>query len=246
MSRIYREYFEKYYLFQSGSHSIYKIPAKELINLHFDGSLKQWSKNRPADEERVSEIKQHYKETHHVDGTIRLAFINGEGLVCYESNHRRLALIEEIEFVLVDMLWDVTQKDIINEFTFINKAISVPELYVEIDFDAVTREKIINFVKGWTVKYKAFISTSARPNRPQFNRDVLTQEITTLWKEFNCPIEKLLKAIETLNDEYGHENFRFDHSNIKSPKILEKCKKGGLWLFAIHTSLVKKDIETLL
>ena len=101
-------------------------------------------------------------------------------------------------------------------------------------------------MKGWTVKYKAFISTSARPNRPQFNRDVLTQEITTLWKEFNCPIEKLLKAIETLNDEYGHENFRFDHSKIKSPKILEKCKKGGLWLFAIHTSLVKKDIETLL
>lgn len=248
MSRIIKEYITAHasMTYESGDHVMYVMNSDDLIELASDGTLKLWSRNRPVDEARVEEIREYISKTRHVDGTIRLAFIKGEGLVCYESNHRRMALIPGI-LVTVDILWDVTCERLIEEFIHINRAVSVPELYTEIDMDATAKEKIAAYVKDMaSFKYKAFVSTSARPNRPQFNRDVLTQEITKLWKDIGCPVDVLLNAIDAVNDAYRDEKLGTDHTKIKSTKILEKCSKGGLWLFAFDTSLNKDHIEKVL
>jgi hypothetical protein len=113
--------------------------------------------------------------------------------------------------------------------------------------DASSKEKIIEYVKNMaSFKYKAFVSTSARPNRPQFNRDVLVQDITKLWKDIGCPVDELLNSITRLNDAYKDEKLGADHTKIKSPKILEKCSKGGLWLFAFDTNLNRDHVEKML
>lgn len=246
MSTIIKKYFEEFKTHVSGDHAMYMVPSDKIIELGNDGVLKLWSRNRPADDARVDEIRAYIEKTKHVDGTIRLAYIKGEGFVCYESNHRRLALIPGI-LVIVDILWDVDQDWIVEEFIRINRAVSVPELYTTVDMDSTAKTKITEYVKDMaSFKYKAFVSTSARPNRPQFNRDVLTQDITQLWKNIECPIDDLLRAIDQLNEDYKNEKHGMDHTKIKSPKILEKCTKGGLWLFAFDTSLNADHIKRLL
>lgn len=248
MSRIIKDFIARNAVktHDSGDHAMYVMKSDDIIALTADGTLKLWSCNRPVDEVRVEEIRDYIMKTGHVDGTIRLAYVKGEGFVCYESNHRRMALIPGIP-VLVDILWDVEQGRIIEEFIHINRAVSVPELYTSVDMDATAKEKIVEYVKDMaSFKYKAFVSTSARPNRPQFNRDTLVQDITRIWKDIGCPVDTLLRAITTLNEKYKDAEFGMDHSKIKSSKIVEKCTKGGLWLFAFDTSLNKTHIEKLL
>jgi hypothetical protein len=244
-ARLVQQDVQQYHLYTSGDHAMYAIPAEKLMSLADEGTLKVWSGNRPADMARVEEVRKEQAESHHVDGTIRVAYIVNVGLVCYEGNHRRLALNPEISRVLVDILWNVSNDRVVHEFMLVNKAVSVPELYTEVDVDATEKNKITKFVADWCVKYKAFVSTSARPNRPQFNRDTFTQELTRLWKKFECPADTLLSAVERLNSAYANELLG-DRNKIKSENILKKCKVGGLWLFAFDTTLSAKDVEAMM
>ncbi len=246
MSRIIKQDINQFKSYESGDHYMYIMPSTKLIELSNEGTLKLWSYNRPVDEARVEEIKSYHEKTGHVDGTIRIAYILGEGFVCYESNHRRMALVPNMN-VIVDVLWDVSKERVIEEFIHINRAVSVPDLYTDVDMDATAKEKIVEYVKDMSsFKYKAFVSTSGRPNRPQFNRDMLVQDITKVWKDIGCPIIMVLKAIDSLNNAYKDEKFGMVHSKIKSTKILEKCSKGGLWLFAVDTNLNRDHIEKMI
>jgi len=239
-SAMFREYLKDAFVMDSGDHTLYAIPVSKLASM----DIHTWSRNRPADEGRVAEIRGQHIASGHVDGTIRLAFTRGEGLVCYEGNHRRLALTDNIERVLVDILWDVSQERIIEEFRLINKAVPVSELYTEVDMDSAARHKIEEFVRGWCIKYKAFVSASPRPNRPQFNRDMFTQELVRVWTELGRPkIEELLTAVECVNTAYGSEQLGFSKEAIKSERTLHKCTEGGLWLFALTGTLSKGHLE---
>jgi hypothetical protein len=239
-SALFREYLKDTFVMTSGDHHLYAIPISMLATM----DIRTWSRNRPADEGRVAEIRNHHLASGHVDGTIRLAFTRGEGLVCYEGNHRRLALTDNIEKVLVDILWDVPQERIIEEFRLINKAVPVSELYTELDMDSAARHNIEEFVRGWCVKYRAFVSASARPNRPQFNRDMFTQELVRVWTELGRPpAGDLLSAVESVNTAYGQEQLGFHKTAIKSERTLHKCAEGGLWLFALSGTLSKSHIE---
>jgi hypothetical protein len=238
-SRLLKKDIEGYEVCKSGEHTIYKMPALKLIQLSEDGDLDIWSKNRPPDDIRVSTIREYQQKTGHVNGVIHLAYVAGEGLVCFEGNHRRMALIPEIQTVLVDILWDVTQERIVQEFTAINQAVSVSSLYTDIDFDATARCQIQDFVNKLGLRFKAFLSPNARPNRPNFNKEVLSENISQIWKMLGCSVKDLVEAIEKVNYKYSTQ----DHSDIKSPKIIEKCAVGGLWLFAVDTQLNHKHIQ---
>ena len=244
-SRLVQQDIQSYFLYKSGEHHMYGIPAVKLMSLAEEGILKVWSGNRPADMERVNEIREQHIVSQHVDGTIRLAFIHSVGLVCYEGNHRRMALIPEIECILVDILWNVSNERVIQEFMLVNKAVSVPEIYTELDMDATEKNKLAKYVSDLCMKYKAYVSTSPRPNRPQFNRDTFTQDLTTMWKKFNCSAETLIQGIEALNEAYKNETIG-DHTRIKSTRILDKCSVGGFWLFAYDTQLNSTHLEKVL
>lgn len=80
--------FGKYLVHTNGNHKIYSVPASLLMQLTNAGKLKRWSGNRPEDEKRVAVIKEHLIRTHHVNGTIHLALLSDEGLVCYDLQSR--------------------------------------------------------------------------------------------------------------------------------------------------------------
>jgi len=211
-----------------GNHSVFWVSVDHFNKM----SIKRWKHNRPADQDRVKEIHEWMSQSKRMDGIIYLAQINND-LVCYESNHRREALVglEGMNLILVDILWNANNDMIKDEFVRINKAVSVPELYIENNpMDFVN--DIQNLVKKFCERYKKLKTNTDRPHRPNFNRDLLINEFTRVIREKGMDVEALTQRLETLNTELS----RRDRSKLP-PKVLQKCEESGLWLFAWSSKL---------
>jgi hypothetical protein len=216
------------------STNVYAIPMEIFKTL----DIKQWKYNRPPDLSRIPEIRDWMKQFRRMDGVLNLAYINGEGLVCFESNHRRLAL-EGLDIpVFVDIVWDATHEIVRQEFMRINKAVSVPELYVA-DTPATMRVELEDAVTAFRKKYSSMESTCNRPQRPNYNRDKLTDEIMRLQKELMIPVSDLMSRLYALNDKYAGA----DKSKL-TKKMIDKCEASGLWLFAWSQVIPTKDLQS--
>lgn len=211
-----------------GSHSVMWIPANVFQQL----PIHRWKFNRPADQDRVLEIHEYMKTSKRVDGIVYLASVNNE-LVCYEGNHRREAMkgIEGMHRVLVDVLWNATDEMVKDEFIRLNKAVSVPELYLG-DTSASAMEDIRTLVDSFCKNYKKLKVNSGRPQRPNFNRDMLTDEFTRVMREQNLTPPEFEKWITVRNRELSQQ----DRTGL-SEKIIKKCEETGLWLFARSSRL---------
>jgi alpha-L-fucosidase len=187
--------------------------------------------------DRVAEIHAHILASKRGDGIIYLADVGGE-VVCYESNHRREALKgvpDDIAPVLVDLLWNATDEIVKQEFMRLNKAVSVPELYV-------TEEAVVNAdelrvaVKDFCKKYASLKVTSGRPQRPSFNESIITDEFLKVTRDNKISVAEMLVRLDRVNVHLAAK----DKKKL-SEKIIEKCEKSGLWLFAYDTHLNSKD-----
>lgn len=217
-----------------GSHSMYWVPVKLLNSF----PIKRWKHNRPADEDRVTEIREAIKSKGRMDGQIYIASINDE-LVCYESNHRREALkgLDNLAMILVDVIWNATHELVKEEFLRLNKAVSVPELYLE-------EEKVINLYEGlkeavdsFCENYKKLKSSSNHPQRPNFNRDTILDEFYRVMKENNIGIDELSKRLMRLNADMSKR----DKSKLNE-RVVKKCEESNLWLFAWSSKLNEKEL----
>jgi len=217
-----------------GNHHVYWVPL-ELFNVL---PIKRWKHNRPADEDRVKEIHEHMKLTGRMDGIIYLACINDE-LVCYESNHRREALkgLTNLATVLVDVLWDTNHDAVKEEFLRINKAVSVPELYLEQEPNLNLYDGLKEAVDAFCENYKKLKSPSNHPQRPNFNRDTIFDEFYRVMKENNITVYELSNRLMTLNSEMAKR----DKSKL-SKRVIEKCEETNLWLFAWSSKLNAKEL----
>ena len=206
-----------------GSHSVYWMPADVFMKL----PIKRWKYNRPEDTTRVAEIREWINTSKRVDGVIYLACIDNE-LVCYESNHRREALkgVGGVHNILVDIIWDTTDEGIKQEFMRLNKAVSVPELSVT-DEPTIAIQEIRNIVDSFCDNYKKLRVSTNRPQRPNFNRDMLTDEFYRIMKEHSLNANQFVEYITNLNREMSMR----DKSKL-SAKVIQKCEESGLWLFA--------------
>jgi hypothetical protein len=176
-------------------------------------------------------------ESKRVDGMIYLACVDKE-LVCYESNHRREALegLTDVQSILVDILWDATDEMVKAEFLRLNKAVSVPELYVG-DDSAIDVGELIRMRDAFCEKYKTLKVTTGRPNAPNFNSDMVMNEFHRVMKENKIGPVELWTRLENLNDKMAQR----DKKKL-SAKVIEKCEKSGLWLFAWSRVLDGKEL----
>lgn len=216
-----------------GDHYIYWVPVDIFNQL----PIKRWKHNRPPDEDRVKEINEYMKKSKRVDGMIYLASVNNE-VICYESNHRREALkgIEGMNQVLVDMIWNATDDIVKEEFMRLNKAISVPELYISEEAEVVItglKEAVDQFCDN----YKEMKVGSKHPQRPNFTRDGILDEFYRVMKENKISIQELQRRLLKLNNEMANR----DKSKL-SEKVKQKCEKNGLWLFAWSSKLDAKEL----
>jgi hypothetical protein len=205
------------------NHSVYWIPCSIFNEL----PIKRWKHNRPPDKERITEIRTFMEQSKRMDGILYLACINKE-LVCYESNHRREALsgLEGMHPILVDILWDATDESVKAEFLRLNKAVSVPELYVSEETGIDTGD-LIEMRNAFCIMFKPAKVTSGRPNAPNFNSDMILDEFHRLMKETKLTPNDLWDRLIRLNQQMSTR----DRKKL-TPKIIEKCERSGLWLFA--------------
>lgn len=221
--------------FRISGTNVYAVPMSVFRTL----DVRQWKYNRPPDMSRVPEIHKWMKEFNRMDGVLNLAYIQNEGLVCFEANHRRLGL-EGLEIkVLLDIVWDATHEIVKHEFQRLNKAVSVPDLYI-VENDVNLRVQIEDAVALYRKKYPSHESSSGRPIRPNFNRDKLTDEFTRLQKELHISIPELLERLEKLNEKYKSR----DRSKL-TPTVQLKCGLSDLWLFAWSASIPTNELECL-
>jgi hypothetical protein len=216
-----------------GKHTVYWMPHTTFAKL----KIKMWKYNRPLDEERVREIRQWIDESKRVDGQIYLACIDGE-LVCYESNHRREALngVEGVHLIIVDILWDATDEDVKKEFQRLNKAVSVPELYVA-DVPTVSEAELRPVVEEFCDRFKSHRSSSNRCNKPNFIRDNVMDQFYRLCNELQIGPRELMERIA----RYNTTLLTRDKSKL-SPTVIKKCTESGLWIFAWSSQLCAKDL----
>jgi hypothetical protein len=217
-----------------GNHHVYWIPHESFNAL----PVKKWKHNRDPDPLRVQEIREFMQTSKRMDGIIYLACVDNE-LVCYESNHRREALkgVSGLSHILVDILWNTTHDTVKEEFRRINKAVSVPELYVE-ETPLATHDEMKPVVDAFCTTYKSLCSSAKHPHRPGFSREMIYEEFYRMLKETGYGLPELVRRLNDLNLALRSR----DKSKL-SDKVLAKCEATGLWLFAWSAKLNAKDLQ---
>jgi len=226
--------------------------------------ITRWSRQRPPAPERVKEIAAWIREHQDVVGTISLAWHPTERLVCYDGQHRLDALFQQVETqacasqthpspmemtVLVEIMWDTTEMTIMAAFQTINRAVPVSELYTD-PHDVVhsIKGEIADYVAGLAITYKPFLSTSAKPCRPNFNRDRLTEDLFHMWRDDlqeAVPFQRIIGALTRLNEMYDTEEWSVPRLKTvkKYPGIHKKCSAHKFWIFAEYGRLPVEELK---
>ena len=230
-------------------HQTCLIPFDVFANM----PIRRWRHNRPSDEDRVAEIREFMCVSKRVDGIIYLAAV-GQELVCYESNHRREALvgignvIPDIRPILVDVIWNATDELIKNEFFRLNKAVSVPDLYIDPsdgDDGVVLNnygsiQQFIAARDSFCRRYPSLKVTTARPQKPNFNSDNLIDDLAKVVAVNNISIQEMMRRLDVLNAKLACS----DRTKL-TQKVIDKCEKSGCWLFAFHGRLIPADFAAV-
>lgn len=214
-------------LYNHGAHKGFLVKWKLVAPL-----VKKWSKNRDPDQERVNEMKQHHQAGGYLPNHIHLAELPGEGLVCYDGNHRRMVFNDFPDVLcVIDVIFMASESQIYNEFEYINKAVQVPALYLPTT-TPVPKDDIIALVKTYEQKYKSFLSTSARCHAPHFNRDMFVDNVHEIYQQFQgtLSVSELGVLLNKLNQAYSNELLCRPHRFYRDT-VLDKCKKHDFWLF---------------
>ena len=215
-------------IYTHGKHAGFVLKYK-----HLKPICKKWSKNRPPDTTRVQDMYEYHMGGGYIPKLMHFAELKDEGLVCYDGNHRRecLQMIGDGEVeCIVDIMFEATIDDVIESFKMINKAVDVPEIYLEDSMNI--KDDVLELVKKYETEFKMFISKSAKCRSPNFNRDVFTENITKIYRFMNGSktIKEIDELLQILNREYSKNKICKSHSHYKEP-VIEKCKKYNLWLF---------------
>lgn len=226
-------------IFKEGDITMMKADLKYLDS----HSFKNWSKNRPPDPIRVSQIAEFYRNnnTKLVPGIISIWQPSNEkeNRWVYDGIHRLMAAFEYGEPMIVLLQFRFTDKeqDIIDDFIHLNKSISVPFVYI--DNDQIKKRVCEKIVGDLCSRYPSFVSPSKRPNRCNFNRDLLMDFFSELDLDFQKPgIDTLIQLeLEKLNLK-AKEHVLKNH--IAFPN---KCAFHNFYLFFLEKSTMKETLE---
>lgn len=215
-----------------------------------------WEKNRTPDDSRVVDmvvwLKRHKLHVL-LPGTISAwKRPNSDIFVIYDGIHRLEAAKMyqynnndlDIKCIFHATITD-NENDIVDNFININKSISVPFIYNPPSYSDVTEIKRIkckNIISEICSKYPYFLSPSKRPQKPNFNRDMLSDFIYDLDIDFtkdNCE-RILLQILEKLNLQAKQ--------TVQNNKLFfpQKCEKYNFYLFYLPLEQIKNTIERVI
>jgi len=201
-----------------------------------------WSRNRPADESRVSDIVEYYQLQHRqmVDGMIYV-WNHENRYWIYDGIHRFEAVLQVSHEMCMMVCHVITKReeDIIQHFITLNKSIHVPTLYLDMTENHYKKNVCESVAKNLCYDYPNFVSQSRNPNTYNFNRDQLIEFLSTLSIDFQKPnvIPHIMEHLKELNrfSEKIHEKRR---------DLPNKCHRYQFYLFLLPKEHIKKYLET--
>ena len=201
-------------------------------------TITNWDKNRPPDPVRVEDIVRDMKvrNANWVDGFILLWKKNESELLCYDGIHRIEAskkIDHEVE-ILIQIMEDVPESIIMEEFLRINKSVSISRLYSKAEQELTLKTTIEQLVKQYQEKYQTFFKPTRHPRIPHHNRDIWMEE---LYESTECHPErrnwKLERWCEYINQVSDEHKKAYELKLIRlTKKQAEKCEAHDFWLFA--------------
>lgn len=227
------------------------VRAHKVIDL-----LKNWKRNRRPDALRVKEIVSSLARNEIVQPYISCAEIITGQLDVYDGMHRadafKIALHECIiskDFMLIiDCLFGKSDSEIAKCFKNINKSVPVPDLYTEEieDVGMYIISAINDLVKEYCDKYSDFVKVSKSPQRPNFNRDMFSDDLFKLYKDLqedfpDITINIIKEGLSKLNAKYAKE----EKVNKNNRRGMEKCIKYNFFLF-IERNINRKHMKKIL
>jgi len=98
---------------------------------------------------------------------------------------------------------------------------------------------IIELVDKYAKKYRAFVSPSDQCQRPNFNRDAFTSDITNIHKDSKWSIGQIEQLLDKFNDA--------NRKNVvkATKKVAKKCNDHQFYLFMISKSITYNDLKKL-
>jgi hypothetical protein len=217
-------------------------------DINFD-AFSNWTKNRPPDQVRIQQIKEHFlnNNTLLVPGIISVWNKFGDFYI-YDGIHRFLAVKEIVEqnperefFMLIQLKLTKREQDIIDDFINLNKSVSVPSIYIE-DTDILKKTVCQNIAEELCKRYPAFVSPSRKPFIYNFNRDNLIEFISTWQINFSKPGVQHLAFQELLKLNTEAKTY-VEKMGIAHPK---KCKYHDFFLFYLDPVTIQRRMEEIL
>lgn len=214
--------------------------------------FENWSKNREPDEVRVDEISKWILENN-------ISVMHGmiyawkhpriSNLIIYDGIHRLYAIKKTDKSI--DCVLHITETEdenvIIHNFININKSISVPYIYTEME--ELKKMKCESILRILCTKYKDFLSSSRRCKKPNFNRDALIEFIADLninFKKDNLEY-LLIHTLDELNQSLYSKIQKYGfYETTKEKKCPEKCVKHHFYLFYLEPYELKQKLEFIL
>lgn len=212
-------------VYKEDDHCVYKLSWSKASPL-----MKKWKYNRDPDPSRVHDMIEQVQNGIFVPKVFYVAEVD-DFLACYDGNHRR----EVLDFlryegeVLLDTVFQCNHAKIRELFVNLNKAVQVPDLFIDTD-DHRVRLEILDVVKYFAETYPAFVSPSNRCRAPNFNRDNLVDFLYHTWKRFEnrVSVEQIKQALLRLNEKYCKDTFG---KGSFPAMVSKKCNEHSFWLF---------------
>ena len=206
-------------------------------------NITNWSKNRQPDDVRIKDVSRYYAENNImlIPGVIYAwQRPNTDKLEIYDGIHRLLAAYEYGEDMICILCIKITnnENEIINDFTNINKSISVPSIYLE-DTNIFKKMVCQNVVEMLCKKYPTFVSPSRKPYVYNFNRDNLIEFIST----FDVDFCKSRIDVEIFNELMGLNAYAEDFVKRNKVDHPKKCNYHKFYLFYLERDYIKTKIE---
>ena len=231
----------------SHNYSSTHFVIKSTITDFMSAPIYNWKFNRPPDFTRCTEIAQYYK-TKPMETTFYLTFNpKKECFDILDGIHRYTALkiihkTSEVDYisgniigppVFLNIRFNATYGELADFFQFLNKANPVPDLYTQENNANDKRIVIETLAVKWQKNYPEIFSSSAKPNKPNVNRDQFIGVLDAVWDKHNLtqePKERLEQLVEE-----AHQRIQ---QLVPLPKLtngmMDKCRKTGCWLFAMR------------
>lgn len=237
----------------SDRHHIIKLPIRDLLQ----APVANWQFNRPADRARCEDIGMYIAHSKKpVDTTLYVSFNNKtRAFDVIDGIHRytALAIIKEKSthldlisgdercgdmswlwdsFMILNVRMNALDGELIELFKSLNKSNPIPELYVR-DVAKDKREYIQSLALQWQNDFKSHFSSSAKPNRPNINRDRFMDVLDAVYDKYHLTEETKEKLKQTL--ERVNQHISQNIPKKLSVSIREKCEESGCWLFLYST-----------